>query len=102
MKKIGYSCFLIVVIAIFFNISVKAFAADSAVEWGNILYTKPVKSVLFSHKLHVNEKMVSCDMCHAKLFEMKARAVQEKADFNMAALNEGKYCGACHNGKTAF
>src|SRR5271169_2409968 len=102
MNKIGYSCFLIVVMAIFFNVSAKALAAEGIAGGGDIMYTKPLKSVLFSHKLHVDEKGQSCDMCHAKLFEMKALAVQGKADFNMDALYSGKYCGACHNGKTAF
>ncbi|MBF0506482.1 MAG: cytochrome c3 family protein [Nitrospirae bacterium] len=102
MKKIVCSCFLIIVMAIFLNVSPKALAADSAGGGGDILYTKPVKSVLFSHRLHVDEKRLSCDMCHANLFAMEALAAQENADFNMDALYKGKYCGACHNGKTAF
>ena len=66
---------------------------------GDILYTKPVKSVLFSHKAH---EKISCSDCHSGLFEMKALAAQDYPDFNMDALYKGKYCGACHNGKQAF
>lgn len=66
---------------------------------GDILYTKPVKSVLFSHKTH---SKISCDRCHSGLFEMKALTAQERPDFNMDSLYKGKYCGACHNGKEAF
>ncbi|MFN3479247.1 MAG: c(7)-type cytochrome triheme domain-containing protein [Thermodesulfovibrionales bacterium] len=69
---------------------------------GDIVYTKPVKSVLFSHKLHVEEKGLSCDMCHSGLFEPEALNAQGKMDFNMESLYKGKYCGACHNGKMAF
>ncbi|HIJ60373.1 MAG TPA: hypothetical protein HPP56_07170 [Nitrospirae bacterium] len=66
---------------------------------GDILYTKPVKSVLFSHQTH---SKISCDKCHSGLFEMKALSAQNNPDFNMDALYKGKYCGACHNGKVAF
>jgi len=69
---------------------------------GDVVYTQPVKSVLFSHKLHVDERGLGCDMCHVKLFEMQALAVQKRQDFNMKSLYNGKYCGACHDGKTAF
>ncbi len=67
-----------------------------------IIYHKPVKGVLFSHKFHVKELGLSCDACHPQLFEMQALKSQENPDFNMEALYKGKYCGACHNGKTAF
>ncbi len=69
---------------------------------GEIYYTKPVKSVLFSHKLHVEDRGLGCDMCHTKLFEMQALAAQQRPDFTMKSLYAGKYCGACHNGKMAF
>ncbi len=69
---------------------------------GEIFYTKEVKTVLFSHKLHVEKRELSCDLCHARNFEMKALKAQEKLDFNMKSLMEGKYCGTCHNGTMAF
>lgn len=69
---------------------------------GDIVYTKPVKSVVFSHKTHVENKGLSCDMCHPKPFEPKALKAQGKSDFTMKSLYEGKYCGACHDGRTAF
>ncbi|MCK9417987.1 MAG: cytochrome c3 family protein [Nitrospirae bacterium] len=69
---------------------------------GEIYYTKPLKSVLFSHKLHADELGLTCDMCHMKLFDMQALAAQEKTDFTMNSLYKGKYCGACHDGKIAF
>lgn len=66
-----------------------------------IVYDKPVKGVVFSHKVHV-EKGLACDMCHNRLFEQKAKKAQDNADFVMDALYKGKYCGACHNGSLAF
>ncbi len=67
-----------------------------------IVYNKPVKGVLFSHKYHVGELGMSCESCHPKLFEMQALKSQENPDFNMKSLYQGKYCGACHDGKMAF
>lgn len=69
---------------------------------GEIYYTKPVKSVLFSHKSHVDDLGLDCGSCHDKLFEMSALAVQESGDFNHAGFKKGKYCGACHDGSMAF
>lgn len=74
--------------------------ADSA--GGEIYFTKPLKSVLFSHKLHTEELGLSCDMCHMKLFDMQALSAQENSDFTMQSLEKGKYCGACHDGNMAF
>jgi c(7)-type cytochrome triheme protein len=69
---------------------------------GDIVYTKAVETVLFSHKLHVEQKELSCDLCHARNFEMQALKAQERTDFTMKSLMEGKYCGECHNGLMAF
>jgi len=75
-----------------------AFAASHG---GDIIFEKPVKGVIFSHKFHVEDTGLSCEMCHSRLFEM-GRTTQEKADFVMESLYQGKYCGACHNGTLAF
>jgi c(7)-type cytochrome triheme protein len=77
-------------------------ATGSFSDGGGILYTEPVKAVLFSHKAHVDAKGISCDRCHSGLFDMEALKVQQKKDFVMESLYKGKYCGACHNGKAAF
>jgi len=60
-----------------------------------------VKS-MFSHKSHVVVAGLSCDDCHPSLFERKRGAAKAKGDYTMASLDAGKYCGACHDGKTAF
>jgi len=78
-------------------------AADSDFsDGGDILYTQPVPAVIFRHKYHVDVKKLSCEKCHSGLFEMEALSAQEKDDFTMKSLYEGKYCGACHDGEDAF
>jgi len=67
-----------------------------------IIFTKPVKAVVFDHKKHVEDAGLSCEDCHDEIFEMAAGTAEENEDFNMKALYEGKYCGACHDGETAF
>ncbi|MFZ8830898.1 MAG: cytochrome c3 family protein [Thermodesulfobacteriaceae bacterium] len=67
-----------------------------------IEYTKPVKGVLFSHKLHVKDLGLLCESRHMDIFEMEAFKSQRNPDFNMDSLYKGKYCGACHDGKIAF
>jgi len=55
--------------------------------------------VIFDAKVHA-DKGAKCADCHTKpkLFEMK----KGKDKLTMAAMNEGKFCGACHDGKKAF
>ena len=57
---------------------------------------------MLKHKTHVVTAGISCDSCHPDLFERKRGAAKAKGDYNMASLDAGKYCGACHDGKTAF
>lgn len=67
-----------------------------------IIWTQPVKSVVFEHKVHTMDGGMDCDSCHDDLFEMEAGAAEEAEDFTMATLYDGGYCGACHDGETAF
>jgi len=53
--------------------------------------------VTFRHATHGGAK-ARCDRCHPKLFGMKPAGTP----LEKAAMFEGKSCGACHNGKTAF
>ncbi len=76
--------------------------AEETAYGGDIVYAKPVKGVIFSHKAHVDDLGLSCNMCHDKLFQMDALNAQKNDDFTMKSLYSGKYCGACHDGKTAF
>ena len=53
-------------------------------------------SAVFPHWIH--RMQYKCSACHDKLFKMKAGANL----VNMDELQAGKWCGVCHDGKTAF
>ncbi|SDO87780.1 cytochrome c3 family protein [Desulforhopalus singaporensis] len=67
-----------------------------------IVWVKPVESVVFEHKVHTMGAELDCESCHDDLFAMEAGAAEENEDFTMATLYEGGYCGACHDGSSAF
>lgn len=52
--------------------------------------------VAFSHEKH-KEKLEKCTACHTKVFKFKKGT---SGTLTMAAMKEGNFCGACHNGKT--
>lgn len=66
-----------------------------------VVAIEPIRQ-MFSHKSHVVTAGLSCDSCHPDLFERKRGSAKAKGDYNMASLEAGKYCGSCHDGKTAF
>ena len=53
--------------------------------------------VIFSHTFHMGKKY-RCDDCHFKVFGTGTMAKR----YTMKQMEEGKSCGACHNGKQAF
>ena len=69
---------------------------------GNIVWDAPVQGAFFSHKTHTMDMEVGCDDCHDEIFEMEIGAAEANGDFTMAAMADGKYCGACHDDETAF
>lgn len=82
--------------------AVTAQAEDTQEHGGDIIYTKPVKAVIFSHKAHTEDLGLQCGWCHDKVFEMEALHMQKEADFDMNSLCNERYCGTCHNGDIAF
>ena len=50
----------------------------------------------FPHTLH--RVLFKCYVCHDSLFKMKKGADA----ITMDAMANGKFCGACHDGNTAF
>ena len=68
---------------------------------GPIVFIKPVRAEIFEHRVHLGKK-INCQSCHPEIFAKKAGQVEEKDDFTMANFRQGKYCGSCHNGTTAF
>jgi len=68
-----------------------------------IIFTKPVKAVIFDHKLHVDDMGLNCTNCHSEVFKMMiGDAEKNEQEFTMESLYKGKYCGACHDGEQAF
>jgi c(7)-type cytochrome triheme protein len=57
---------------------------------------KETGPVIFSHKFHTG--LYKCDECHYGIFPLGKNAKH----FNMAQMESGNSCGACHDGKTAF
>jgi c(7)-type cytochrome triheme protein len=73
-----------------------AFAVD-----GDIVFKRQggeggVPTSTFPHWFH--RIRYKCYACHPTLFEMKAGANK----ITMDAIQEGKFCGTCHNGKVAW
>lgn len=56
---------------------------------------QPTGDVVFPHAVHIAK--IQCDTCHPKYFK-----AGRNAPSTMAAMEKGKSCGACHNGKKAF
>lgn len=52
--------------------------------------------VTFSHEKH-KAKVEKCTTCHMQHFKMKRGGSRQ---ITLAAKQEGKFCGACHDGKT--
>lgn len=61
-----------------------------------IIWSEPVKGVVFNHSLHTED--FDCADCHSGAFAMMNGAASENGDFTMTAMdNERKYCGLCHH-----
>ncbi|MBI5639561.1 MAG: hypothetical protein HZA17_03960 [Nitrospirae bacterium] len=71
-------------------------------QYGNILINRnSVKSdmlpVSFSHWIHRSK--YTCRVCHTELeIDMKVNSTE----ITMDKIGKGQYCGACHDGETAF
>ncbi len=102
MKVLKISVVIFILILAGLYLSNNVVVAQQAEEEGVFIYTKPVKSVSFNHKVHSEDYGISCNICHDKLFQMEALNAEKNADFNHKAFSKGKYCGACHDGKKGF
>ncbi len=58
---------------------------------------KGVGKVTFEGKVHA-DKGLKCNDCHPAIFKMKKGADA----ITMKDINDGKFCGTCHNGTKAF
>ncbi len=92
MKKLFVLSFAIVVM---FAMAVTAFAVPSG---KTLEFDKGPGKVTFSGTVHA-EKGLKCADCHSSgLFKMKKGADA----MTMKDMDEGKFCGHCHNGTKAF
>ncbi len=66
-----------------------------------MVWSKPTKAT-FNHSTHTMDAGLACDACHDEIFPMEQGATEQAGDFTMKSFKEGKYCGACHDGNTAF
>lgn len=87
-------CFLMVILLIFALPSVLHAVGMGGFVDKVYLQTRTVGKVVFSHTLHG----ANCGQCHPKIFKKKSNSNHAK----MKAMERGKSCGACHNGKKAF
>lgn len=73
-------------------------SAIAAVGGGEITLKNKGGDVLFSHEAHVSGAGQKCIACHDKLFTNN----KNHKHMTMKAMQKGKSCGTCHNGKVAF
>ena len=78
------------------HISVDRDACDYCHGVKNITFSKTAMPARFDHASHA--KRSTCSECHPNVFLMQAGG----AHITMRDINNGLYCGACHNGKKAF
>jgi c(7)-type cytochrome triheme protein len=90
MKKL---LILILVIVVMLAIAASAFASMKTVEFEG----KGMGKVTFDGQAH-KAKGLTCKDCHPALFHMKKGGDV----ITMKDINEGKFCGACHNGAKSF
>lgn len=76
-----------------------------------IVFTQPVKTVIFDHNIHVGKAKLACESCHKDVFAMKKGTLEavgvltsddpaEKREYLVNLHN--KFCGTCHDSSQAF
>lgn len=91
------SALLVLLIAVVFVGSAMAVPSGKTLEFAGGAMGK----VVFSGKVHADAGL-KCGDCHTKIFPMKGPGKPGAAEFKMADINAGKFCGTCHNGTKAF
>jgi c(7)-type cytochrome triheme protein len=89
-------------VCLFGGLLAAAPAPDAAAEYGDVVINNysdaaGMRPVVFPHWFH--RARYACKVCHADLgFKFKAGG----NEINMLKIIDGQYCGACHNGETAW
>jgi len=85
----------VLVVVVTFAMAVSAFAVPAG---KTVKFTpKGADKVVFDGKVHA-DKGLKCAACHPAVFKMKKGADA----ITMKDMNEGKFCGTCHDGTKAF
>lgn len=58
-------------------------------------------AVLFSHDAHMATGL-NCGDCHYSIFQKRKGDADSDGEMTMKTLDEGKYCGECHNNDNVF
>jgi len=58
-------------------------------------------AVPFSHDSHMATGL-NCGDCHYSVFQKRTGDADSDGEMTMKALDEGKFCGTCHNGDNVF
>jgi len=75
------------------------------IAYATIIYPSPAEAeglvppAVFSHRSHTLHGLGDCTACHNGEVFRKALALSAKP-MTMAAIFAGRFCGACHNGRT--
>jgi c(7)-type cytochrome triheme protein len=90
------------ILAAVLMVSLMRYGAAAETDYGDIVFSRKtpgadeIPPAVFPHWAHrINFK---CYVCHDAIFQMKAGA----NPVTMENIQQGKFCGACHNGKIAF
>lgn len=75
---------------------------ENARHGGDLIFIKPVKAVIFSHKAHTEDLGLHCAWCHGETFTPEALNIQADAELTMESFCNEEYCGTCHNGDISF
>ncbi|MBI5966504.1 MAG: hypothetical protein HY882_01415 [Deltaproteobacteria bacterium] len=77
-----------------------AYGQQKKVGGGEIKYQAKGSTdpVVFNHETHVTQQKAKCTDCHTKIFKMK----KGESKMTQDSFAQGKFCGACHDGKKAF
>ena len=72
-------------------------------EVGKIIFkdTKSFAPVVFDHQSH-KQADLGCGDCHDRLFKKKQGTTDANNALTMKSLQQGKFCGSCHDGQQAF
>ena len=57
---------------------------------------------IFSHAYHVGDQQLPCADCHPRPFMKQRDTARAKGEFTHQTFDQGRACGACHNGSFAF